>query len=304
MSDSTPDSFFTRNEFLIRRLHSLSGLIPVGAYMVVHLIVNASLLNGAGTFQTQVNQIHSLGKLLPVVEWAFIFLPLIFHAVVGVWIIRSGKSNTDNYKYVANWRYTLQRWSGVIAIVYIFMHVFHLHGWLHSEWWLERFAEPYGMASFRPYNAASTLGAAMSGVVWPAFYFVGIVACVFHLANGVWTMGITWGLWISPKAQRNASFVCAAGGALLLIVGLSALTAATQVDVEEAKKIEDAMYNAKVATGEIQPSPHKRSDGHSEEGDSEEAEKTQQEESADSDQDQGGSEESAADSSATAGEKH
>ena len=37
-------SFFERHEFLIRRLHSLSGLIPVGAYMVVHLTVNASVL--------------------------------------------------------------------------------------------------------------------------------------------------------------------------------------------------------------------------------------------------------------------
>lgn len=302
MSDSTPDSFFAKNEFLIRRLHSLSGLVPVGAYMVVHLLVNASLLNGAGTFQSQVNQIHSLGKLLPVVEWAFIFLPLIFHAVVGVWIIRSGKSNTDNYKYVANWRYTLQRWSGVIAIVYIFMHVFHLHGWFHSQWWLERFAEPYGMASFRPYNAASTLGEAMSGVIWPAFYFVGIVACVFHLANGIWTMGITWGVWISPKAQQKASIVCAAGGLLLLIVGLSALTAATQVDVEEAKKIEDAMYNAKVATGEIQPAPHKRTDGHSAEDHDDDDD--EQEESATAGDDEGAEEESQDSEESVASSQH
>ncbi len=266
MSDS-PASIFTKHEFLIRRLHSLSGLIPVGAYMTVHLLVNASLLNGAGAFQHNVNQIHSLGKVLPLVEWMFIFLPIIFHAVVGVWIIRSGKSNYDNYRYVANWRYTLQRWSGVIAIVFIFMHVFHLHGWFHGDWWLSRVAEPLGMANFRPYNAASTLAVALGGFLWPIFYVVGVVACVFHLANGVWTMGITWGVWISPKAQQNASYVCALGGVLLLVVGLSALVATKQIDVQEARKIEDAMYQVKVASGEIVPDPHKRSESLAEQED-------------------------------------
>ncbi len=51
MSTSQSVDFFTKHEFLIRRLHSLSGLVPVGAYMVVHLLVNASILNGAGSFQ-------------------------------------------------------------------------------------------------------------------------------------------------------------------------------------------------------------------------------------------------------------
>lgn len=264
MSESTT-SFFNRHEFLIRRLHSLSGLLPVGAYMVVHLVVNASLLNGPGTFQANVNQIHALGRLLPVVEWTFIFLPIIFHAAVGVWIIRTGKSNHDNYRYVANWRYTLQRWTGVVAVVFIFMHVFHLHGWFHSDWWLSRVAEPLGMANFRAYNAASTLAEAMAGPIWPlwpVFYLVGIVACVFHLANGIWTMGITWGVWISPRAQRYATWICTAGGGLLLMIGLSALAATLQVDPEEARRVEDAMYQAKVASGEITPNPHKRSSEH------------------------------------------
>src|SRR5689334_18637943 len=89
-------SFFTRHEFLIRRLHSLTGLIPVGAYMCVHLLTNASVLAGAATFQDSVDKIHSLGPVLPLVEWTFIFLPIIFHAVVGVVIIRSGQSNLSS----------------------------------------------------------------------------------------------------------------------------------------------------------------------------------------------------------------
>ena len=258
----TTGSFFGRHEFLIRRLHSLSGLVPVGAYMTVHLLVNASLNNGAGEFQKNVNQIHSLGKFLLPVEWLFIFLPIIFHAAFGVWIIRSGKSNVDRYRYTSNFRYTMQRWTGVIAVFFIFFHVFHLHGWFHTDLWLKNMAEPLGMANFRPYNAASTLAQSLSGFVWPIIYLVGVLACVYHFANGVWTAGITWGLWISPKAQQWATYLCTAGGVGLALVGLSALYAATQLDIAKAKKIEDAMYNARVATGELISDEHKRS-GHS-----------------------------------------
>ncbi len=34
-------------------------------------------------------------------------------------------------------------------------------------------------------------------------YSVGVLSCVFHLANGIWTFGITWGLWITPEAQAG-----------------------------------------------------------------------------------------------------
>ena len=254
----TTGSFFGRHEFLIRRLHSLSGLVPVGAYMTVHLLVNSSLVNGAGAFQDNVNQIHSLGAFLPVVEWAFIFLPIIFHAAFGVWIIKSGKSNVDRYRYTSNFRYAMQRWTGVIAIVFIFFHVFHLHGWFHSDFWL-KMVEPWGMASFRPYNAASTLAVALSGFLWPIFYLIGVLACVYHFANGVWTAGITWGIWISPKAQQWATYACTAGGLGLAMVGVTALYAATQIDPVEAERIEDNIYNTRVSDDPNKANEHKRS---------------------------------------------
>ncbi len=206
---SNPRPFLARHEFLIRRLHSLSGLIPVGAFMTVHLLANASVLESPGAFQRIVYQIHSLGNLLPLVEWAFIFVPILFHAVLGVVIILSGSMNTNRYRYASNVRYTLQRVTGVIAFVFIMWHVFHMHGWFHAEAWLQYVAEPLGGHEFRAYSAGSTLGAAMSASpIIPVLYAIGVLSCVFHLANGLWTMGITWGVWTSPAAQRGATWVC------------------------------------------------------------------------------------------------
>jgi succinate dehydrogenase / fumarate reductase cytochrome b subunit len=252
-------SFMARHEFLIRRLHSLSGLIPVGAYMCVHLVTNSTLLDSPGTFQNAVYAIHSLGAFLPIVEWTFIFLPILFHAIVGVIIIRGGLPNSSSYPYARNIRYTLQRASGMIAFLFIVWHVFQLHGWFHFESWLE-VAKPLGGAQFHPYAAASSVGLALQGVLVQVLYAVGILSCVFHLANGIWTMGITWGVWTSRAAQKRADIACAVFGVLLAAVGLGALGGAATVDVEEAKAIEDKIYNAKLAAGEINPNPHKRGD--------------------------------------------
>ncbi len=258
-------SFFERNEFLIRRLHSLSGLIPVGAFMCVHLTVNASVLNGPETFQNNVYGIHALGKILPLVEWAFIFAPLIFHAVVGFWIIFSGKSNTGSYAYGSNIRYTLQRATGMIAVVFILYHVFHMHGWFHFDWWLA-VAEPAGGAQFRPYNASSTAGMALQNPIIIAFYALGILASVFHLANGLWTMGITWGAWTSPGAQKKALYACGVFGVGLLAVGMSGLLGMVATgsgeSLEQARRVEQQMFDAKVDAGLASPGSHKWIENH------------------------------------------
>ncbi|MCL4202118.1 MAG: succinate dehydrogenase cytochrome b558 subunit [Pirellulaceae bacterium] len=252
-------SFLVRHEFLLRRLHSLTGLIPVGAYMIVHLLVNSTILTGATVFQKNVYQIHSLEDALVIVEWTFIFLPILFHAILGVVIIYGGLPNVSSYPTSANFRYTLQRATGMIAFVFIVWHVFHLHGWFHFEWWIENVAKPWNGANFRAYNAASTLGMAMSSWAIQVAYAIGILACVFHLANGIWTMGITWGVWTSQAAQSRALAGCGIFGVLLAVVGLSALFGAATVDVDDARKDEDRMYHVRVDSGDVKENTKKRS---------------------------------------------
>jgi succinate dehydrogenase / fumarate reductase, cytochrome b subunit len=255
--DVPPSSFFVRHEFAIRRLHSLSGIIPLGAYMVVHLVTNATLLNGTPTFQRAVYAIHALGRALPIVEWGFILLPLLFHTFIGVWIIRTGRNNTSQYRYTNNKRYMWQRITGLIALVFLLMHVWHLHGWFHFHPWVE-LGGRLGFVQFKAYNAASSLALAMDGFFWPAFYLIGVWACVYHLANGLWTAGITWGLWISEAAQRRATYVCTAFGFGLLMIATGAWWASISIDPVAAKKIEDQMYEFNLQAGLVPESVGKR----------------------------------------------
>jgi succinate dehydrogenase / fumarate reductase cytochrome b subunit len=243
--DTTPSCFFTRHQFLILRLHSLSGLLPVGAYMMVHLLTNATVLAGAATFQDQVDKIHALGPALPLVEWTFIFLPLIFHAVVGVLIIRSGISNTSSYRYVNNVRYMLQRATAWIALFFIFYHVFQMHGWFHSDWWRANVSGPLHGGQFNAEHATSSAALALRSVVVQVFYVIGVLACVFHLCNGLWSMGITWGVWTSPAAQRRATYVCAAFGLLMMVISMGALVGMTRTNIDEAKAVEQVRLDEK-----------------------------------------------------------
>ncbi len=214
------DSYY----FLLRRLHSLSGLVPVGVFLVMHLATNASVLapGPAGEqFQKSVERIQALGPLLVPVEIVGIFLPLLFHTILGFQIILTSKPNTQYYRHGGNIRYTLQRATGVIAFFFILYHLWQMH-WLGGG---------LGGGNFRVHDEAGGPAAALSaaGAIQSAWwvapvYAVGILATVFHLANGIWTSLITWGITIRPRAQQVAGYFCAAFGVVLSLVGLGALS--------------------------------------------------------------------------------
>jgi len=218
-------SVFGRHEFLIRRLHSLTGLVPVGAFLCVHIFTNAAILESDNSFQQRVTLIHSLGNYtLEVVEWCFIFLPLLFHGIIGMIIVARGKRNLAYYPYGGNFRYTLQRWTGVIAFAFIFWHVFQTRGWVNTDWWLENVTRPLGGGIFDSEKAVSTGVKAVTIAPWIApVLAVGVLASVYHFANGLWTMGITWGVWTGHRAQAWATVFCGGIGLVLAGFGIAAL---------------------------------------------------------------------------------
>lgn len=82
-----------------------------------------------------------------------------------------------------------------------------------------------------------------------------MLSVVYHFANGLWTQGITWGIWTSAAAQRRASWVSVVVGVGLAIVGLSALGGMTSVDVNTAIKVENAMEAQHDAILKIEQEP-------------------------------------------------
>ena len=209
--------------------------MPVGAFVMVHLLTNASVLGGAAAFQSRVDLIHSLGPLLPTIEWLFIFLPMLFHAIMGFVIITTGMPNLGSYSYMGNVRYTLQRASGMVAFAFILWHITQLH-WMGA---------PLGGGKFDPHHAASSAAVVLKPVAITLMYAVGVIATVYHFANGLWSLGITWGLWTSPAAMQRANWLSLGVGLGLGAAGLGALGGMRSIDVEKAKEVETRMYEAR-----------------------------------------------------------
>ncbi len=251
LDNATAYSFLGRHQFLIYRLFSLAGIFPIGGYVILHLLTNATVLDSPATFQSKVDVIHSLGIILPLVEWLFIFLPILFHAAVGGLIISGMVSNTGAYPYVNNLRYTLQRVTGMIAFFFIIWHVWHMH----------QLGAAVGGGNFDAKHASSSAAGALQSAAVVAGYLVGTLAAVYHLANGIWTFGITWGIWTSERAMQNASYVCLAFGLLLAGVGMGALVGMTNVDIPEAIEVEERMeYYRKLSRGDPTDAIQERAD--------------------------------------------
>ncbi|HBS29084.1 MAG TPA: succinate dehydrogenase [Phycisphaerales bacterium] len=252
MANAAP--FMERHHYLLRRLHSLTGVMPIGLFLFLHLTTNSSIVwgvingtkhgdvhPGAATFLHEVSFIHSLPALI-LIEVFGLWLPIAFHSVLGVYYATTGRSNVKHYGYQANWRYTLQRLSGYFGVLFIFYHVATLRwgwNWLvpgGTKWSAEYAASTMAMALQGSENGLTAVGVLVS-----AFYMLGVSLLVFHLANGLWTAAITWGLTISRGAQRRWGYACAAIGAGLMLMAWSAVIGFATLDVDEARRAEEAL---------------------------------------------------------------
>jgi succinate dehydrogenase/fumarate reductase cytochrome b subunit (b558 family) len=200
----------SRGAFVLRKLHSLSGVVPVGVFLVEHLWTNAKALGGQQEFGRAVAEIQAL-PFLPFIEVFGIFLPLAFHALYGVYLALRSKANVRLYPYAKNWLYTLQRVSGALALVFIGWHLYEYR----VQKWL------FGMQGDAFYDVLSAhLSATVFSIpVMAIVYLTGIAVTVFHFANGLWGFCASWGISVSRAAQRRVAWACGALGIALFVLG-------------------------------------------------------------------------------------
>lgn len=266
--------WFERNYFLLRRLHSLTGIVPVGVFLLFHLTTNGSVVwgladsrkqvygdAGIATFQHEVDFIHSTPFLL-LLEVFGIWAPLAFHTALGVYYATTGRPNVRHYPYPDNWRYTWQRITAWVGLFFIFWHVATLRwGWtilIPANWG----AEPGKAMAWDADFAGSSMAAIMQGssngmtglgALMTVVYGIGVAAVVFHLANGLWTAAITWGLTVSDSAQRRWGRVCLALGAGLMAMGLGSVVRFATLNVEHARQTEIRLKQLHAAPTEPGP---------------------------------------------------
>jgi succinate dehydrogenase / fumarate reductase, cytochrome b subunit len=196
--------------FWLRRLHSLTGIIPVGAFLFEHVLIsNATTISGPAAYARQVRFLAGLPLVL-LLELFGIWLPILFHGLYGFYIWYRGEANVGAYPWTGNWMYTAQRWTGGIAFAYILWHT-----------WTMRFTgidlHQYPGASFGKVQAE------LNSPFLLAFYVVGLVCASWHFAYGIWLFAAKWGITAGEKARQRFLVVCLGFFVVLSAVGVASL---------------------------------------------------------------------------------
>ncbi|MDQ1144824.1 MAG: succinate dehydrogenase cytochrome b558 subunit [Bacillus sp. (in: firmicutes)] len=193
-------------EFANRRLHSLLGVIPIGVFLTQHLVVNHFITGGPESFNKAAGFMGSLPFRI-VLETVIIYLPLLFHAIYGLYIAFTAKSNVKRFGFFRNWMFMLQRVTGVITLIFITWHV-----------WQTRVAAAFGAEV--SYDMMHNI---LTSPFMFVFYLVGILSAIFHFANGLWSFLVSWGITVSPRSQVISTYVTVGVFVVLSFIGIQTL---------------------------------------------------------------------------------
>jgi succinate dehydrogenase / fumarate reductase, cytochrome b subunit len=203
--------------FVLRKLHQLSGIVPLGLFLLEHFYTNSKAIAGAAQFNDAVKDLQSIPYIV-LVETGGIFIPLIYHAVYGLVITVEARPNNLHYPYPRNWFYLIQRITGVILFFFITFHV------LNFRFGLIPGLNNLSVATHADQGFSIIHNEFMNPVIF-IVYLVGITATVWHLANGIWLFLVDWGITIGDRAQRLTGYACIGFGVVLLLVGINAAVA-------------------------------------------------------------------------------
>ncbi len=196
------------HQFLSRKLHSLLGVIPIGIFVLFHLVINHQSTKGPEAFNSAAAIPESLPFLI-VVEFVVIYIPIFFHAVYGIYIAFQAKNNLGNYGYFRNQMFFLQRITGIITLIFIAWHVYQT-----------RIQLALGNVELN-YDMMHNI---LSNPAMFIFYLVGTLCAVFHLSNGLWSFLVHWGITVGPRSQRIATYATMIFFVVVSIIGIRALT--------------------------------------------------------------------------------
>jgi len=194
--------------FWLRRLHSLSGIVPVGGFLAFHLFENYKATQGADAYNEMTLSLQRMPFAL-LLEIFVIAVPLLYHGIYGLFVTGTSSPNVISNRYLRNWMYFSQRVTGVLLFAFILFH-----------YWTTRLVQ---LQDHESLDLFRLMQASVSNPWIYAFYVAGILSATLHLANGIWSFSIVWGLTVGPAAQRRMMYVSAAVFVALSFLGLRSI---------------------------------------------------------------------------------
>ena len=201
-------------QYLLHKLHSLTGVVPLGLFLIWHLWLNAHAAGGRRAYTQAVVELQETPYLW-LAELLLVLLPLTFHALYGVRMALSSRGNISAYPSTGNWMYVLQRVSGVLTFGFVVFHLAHI-----------RLQVLLGNVAERDLYEVlvSSLSSTSAGVpVYAILYLAGVAAAAFHFSNGLARFCFSWGITASQRSSKIASIVCGVLGIGLFVLGANSV---------------------------------------------------------------------------------
>jgi succinate dehydrogenase / fumarate reductase cytochrome b subunit len=194
---------------LAGRLHSISGIVPVGVFLALHLYSNAEARRGAEAYNALARRIQATPALLAV-ELLLVAAPLLYHGIYGLFRI-ADETPAPAARASRRTLAVAQRTTGVVLFVFVFVHL-----------WTARLVQIRDHASLDLFRL---MQAVLASPWLRAAYLAGVFAATFHLSAGLWTFAEGWGIAATPRARRFAAALAAAVFAALSALGVVSLNA-------------------------------------------------------------------------------
>jgi succinate dehydrogenase / fumarate reductase cytochrome b subunit len=199
--------------FLIARLGSLFSILPLGVWTLFHLWNNLAAFNGKNRWEEAVTAHQSVAA--EALLAFFILGPLVWHTVWGISRMFKSRPAVSNHGF-SNIRYMVQRLSAIGLFAFLCAH-------LYLAWFQPHFSYLWegGMShteSFRD-MAAHMRHHPPTTIV----YALGVLAVAYHLANGLWSFAMGWGITVSRSSQDWMQRVLVLLFVAFLIIGWAAI---------------------------------------------------------------------------------
>ncbi|MBX7243854.1 MAG: hypothetical protein K1X53_00020 [Candidatus Sumerlaeaceae bacterium] len=196
------------NDFLLRRLHSLLGVLPLAGFIVFHFFANSYSTKGDKAFNQVVDTLRST-PYIHLISWGLLVGPFLLHIIIGIWIVFSGRNNLTRQAHPRNFAYFAQRITAIIIMVFVVYHYVSMK---------------YIYLPKTPDDYYAILRAKFANPAIYGFYALGIAATAFHLANGLCTFCMTWGITVSARSQKLMAIAMTGVGILIFALGMNALS--------------------------------------------------------------------------------
>jgi succinate dehydrogenase / fumarate reductase cytochrome b subunit len=199
-----------RPAFLRDRLASLLSVFPLGVWTFGHVWNNLAALRGKDAWQAAVTEYpHPVAQAIVLI---IVLLPLALHAIWGVGRLASSRPNNLRYPRYENLKYLLQRVAAVGVLLFLGAHL-----WLAllKPRLIEGHAEPFADIAHQMHHHLPTL----------ITYVLGTLGVSYHLANGLQTFCMSWGVVSTQRALRRLEWPAAIFFLLLLAMSWGAIGA-------------------------------------------------------------------------------